>query len=417
MAEERKEQVIEVEEEDGINLLDYLIVLAKHKKLILEITLLVAVITLALTFIKYTFYEAMTSILPPQPQNVSIASRLMTEFGIVPANNSNVLNKQELIVEIIKSRTFVDKIIDRFNLKEQYDAESMKEAREAFFENLRIEPDFTDKKAFAAFRRQNSPLIRIYVRDPSAEKAAEIANAIVDELKIFINNIAITEASVRRLFFEQKLKEAKESLIKAENDVKEFQQTTGMLKVDVQTDAMIEKIADIEAQITAKEVELQVMRSYSTPINPDVKRVEETIKALKQELTKLEADENSGKNLLIPVGTIPEVGLDYKRKYRELKFHETLYEILVKQYELARIDEAKDAAIIQVIDKAVPPVPEEILKERLLSRKKALAITTLAFFFACFIAFFREWYLREGVHSERLAILKSYLSFRRASSG
>ena len=175
---------------------------------------------------------------------------------------------------------------------------------------------------------------------------------------------------------------------------------------------VIEKIAYLEAQITAKEVELQVMRSYSTGNNPDVQKIEETIKVLKNELAKLETDKSNGKNLLVPTGTIPTLGLEYKRKFRDLKFNETLHDILVKQYELAKIDESKDAFLIQVIDKAVPP--EKKSSTRTWGGSKALSATVFAFLFSCFLAFFMEYRERSSNKpNERIETLIKYLSFRK----
>jgi capsule polysaccharide export protein KpsE/RkpR len=408
MSEEQKKAEDNMEEEEGINLLDYLIILAKRKKLILKITLSVAIITFILTFFKASFYQAQISILPPEQQDTRLANQFMREFGVFPTIGTNVIGKQDLLVEIIKSRTFTDRIIERFRLKESYGSEGMEKTRKKFSENITIEPDFTNKSPLS-FRGVQSPLMKIFVRDKNPERATNIANAIVEELQKFINNIAISEASQRRLFFEEQLRQAREALIKAEDDIKTFQEKTGLLKVETQTAMTIEKVANLQAQITAKEIDLQVMRSYSTVSNPDVQKVEETIKVLKNELAKLGANTNYGKNSIIPTGTIPSLGLEYQRKFRELKFNETLYDILAKQYESAKIDEAKDAFLIQIIDKAVPPDKETTVRK--FGLKKALATTSFAFFFSCFLAFFME-YREKATKNERLETLKGYLSFK-----
>lgn len=405
-----EEQKIE-EDEEGINLLDYLIVLAKRKNLILKITLTVAIFSFIIAILsKTSFYEAETSIFPNQQENINLASQFMSNFGFFPSGGGNLQNRRELLIEIMKSRTFTGKIIERFKLKELYRAKDLKKARIMFLRNLTIEPDFTDKSRVSLLKGPESPLTKISFRDQDPERAANIANAIVDELKIFLNNIAISEASQRRLFFEEQLKQAREALIKAEEDIKLFQQKTGLLQIESQTTMVIEKIANLQAQITAKEVELQVMRSYSTVSNPDVQRVEETIRILKRELAKLEVDESNSKDLFIPTGTIPSLGLEYKRKFRELKFNETLYEIMVKQYELAKIDESKDTVLIQVIDKAVPPDQKNSM--RTWGGSKALFTTGFAFLFSCFLAIFME-YREKAPKNERLDTLKGYLSFRK----
>jgi len=409
MSEEVKEQLTEDEEEVGINLFDYLIILAKRKKLILSITLSVAVITLFLTLFKTTFYQAEISILPPEQQDTRLANQFMREFGVFPATGNNAISKQELLVEIIKSRTFTDRIIERFQLKGAYGAEDMEEARTRFSEHINIEPDFTNKSPLG-FRGGQSPLMKVFVRDQNSERAVNIANAMVEELQRFVNNIAISEASQRRLFFEEQLKQVKEGLIKSEEDIKMFQQKTGLFQVESQTSMVIQKVANLQAQITAKEVELEVMKSYSTGNNPDLQRIDETIKVLKKELAKIEANEGNGRDLSISSSAIPSRGLEYKRKYRDLKFNETLYEIMIKQYEAAKMDESKDAVLIQVIDKAIPPEKETTVRK--FGRKKALIVTFSAFLFSCLLALFME-YRESAPRSEKMETLMSYLSFRK----
>lgn len=414
MSEGSKEQRREEEEEeDGINLLDYLIVLAKRKKLILSITLSVAVVAFILTFSKIYFYEAQTSILPPQQENPRLANMLISEFGALPLIRGNINSKQELLVELIKSRTFTYRVINRFKLNEYYEAEDIAEARDMLLANITIRPNFSDKKQSKLFNSDKSPLIRISVKHQNPQQAADIANALVEELKIFINEIAISEASQRRLFFEEQLTQANSGLIKAEEEIRKFQERTGLFKVDTQTAITIQKIADLQAQITAKEIELQVMKFSSTTSNPDVQRIEETVKILGSELSKIEANKSYGKNSLIPTGTIPELGLEYQRKFRELKFNETLYEILVKQYEAAKIDESKDAALIQVIDRAIPPEKKIIMRR--FGIKKALLLSITAFFFSCFWAFFMDFRDRKNQNKkyrEKMELLKKYLFYR-----
>ena len=399
------------EEEGGINLFDYLIVLAKRKKLILSITLSVALIGFTIAMLsRIYFYEAVTTILPPQGESRGMANQFMRDFGLMPQVSGADYSRQDLLVEIFKSRTFRDRIIERFNLKGRYGKDDSDKSKKAYFKDIRIEPDLTEERPSSLMRKQQSPLIKIYVKNSNAQKAADIANGIVEELKIFVNSLALTEASKKRLFFEEQLKLANAALIKTEDDMKIFQQNTGLLTAESQTEMSIKKIAELQAQITAKEIELQVMRSYTTASNPDLQQVEEIIRVLKNELAKLETNKRHGKELMIPSGTMPSLGLDYKRKFRQLKFNETLYEILVKQYEMAKVEEARDPIVIQVIDKAVPPEKKNSM--RTWGGSKVLTTTMFAFLFSCFLALFLE-YREKAPSNERLETLKNYLSFRR----
>jgi tyrosine-protein kinase Etk/Wzc len=202
---------------------------------------------------------------------------------------------------------------------------------------------------------RKSGIISLTVEDRDPKRAADMANAFVEELKSLAGGLAFTEAGQRRMFFEDQLRQTKVSLARAEEEVKDFQQRTGMFQVDAQAKAIIEGIARLRAVIAVKEVEAKVLRSFATPRNPDLQRVEEEIRALRIELEKVETSKGHGFDPLMPSGRVPEMGTEYLRKLRQLKYNETIFELLSKQFELAKLDEAKDAVVIQVIDRAVPP--------------------------------------------------------------
>lgn len=386
---------------DEINLLDYLIVLAKRKRLIAGITFGAALIAAIVSLLMTPIYRAETRILPPQQGGGGMASQLLSQVAGGAADIAGgllgVSSPNEMYVEMLKSRTVLDRIVDRFKLQEAYETKTKEMARKALEECISVA---SDKK---------STVITVSVEDRSPEKAAEMANAFVEELKIMMKRLAITEAAQRRLFFEEQLKDAKEVLIKAEEGMKSFQEKTGALQVDEQAKAVIQGIADLRAQIAAKEVQLKVMKSFSTSRNPDYQRVEDELNGMKAELTKLETKDGSNPDPLMPTGRIPSVGTEYVRKFRDLKFSETLFELMAKQYELAKIDEARDTAIIQVIDKAVPP-------EKRIKPKRAIIVflTSFAsFFIAVFAAFFKEFWERTSDEPETRIKLEELKKFAR----
>jgi uncharacterized protein involved in exopolysaccharide biosynthesis len=174
--------------------------------------------------------------------------------------------------------------------------------------------------------------------------------------------------------------------------------------------------AALRAQIAAKEIQLSAMRTFATDSNPDMRRALQELAGLRKELAKIEKDSPSGKgDALVTFGKAPEVGLEYVRKYREMKYYETLYEVLAKQYEIARIDESKDATLIQVLDSAV--VPERK------SRPKRVLIVLVTVFISGFVA--AAWALaRNAIEDARkkpagarqLGALKQLLWGRSSSS-
>jgi tyrosine-protein kinase Etk/Wzc len=240
-----------------------------------------------------------------------------------------------------------------------------------------------------------------------------MANAFIEKLKDMTQTFAITEASKRRLFFEEQLKKIKEDLANAEEAMQGFQEKTGALDIDAQAKAVIESIADLRAQIAAKEVALKVMKTYTEPKNPDLQKSEEALKGMKEELQKLETKNGENSGPFVPTGSMPGIGADYTRNLREIKYNETLFELMAKQYEIARVDEARDAIIIQVLDKAVPPAIKTKPKRRLMVQLGTL----IGFFMAIFIAIMMENYnklLMNPQDRRKIELIKSFLSFKRA---
>ncbi len=397
------EENLQKTEDDEINLLDYLIVLAKHKKIIIYATIGLMVITAIYSLIVSPIYKAETKILPPQQSSSGMASQLLSQLGgaaglvggMVPVKSPN-----DLYIGLIKSNTVLDRIIDRFNLMSLYKTKFRQGARESLSGGLKV----TDDK--------KSGIITIGVEDKDPRRAADMANAFVEELRRLTKGLAVSEASQRRLFFEEQLEDAKTGLARSEDAMRGFQEKTGALGIGEQAKAVIESMAQLRAQIVAREVELRVMRTYSTENNPDVKKTEAAINGMRAELTKLEKRKGDGPDPLMPTGRMPEVGTEYIRKLRDLKFNETLYELLLKQYEAAKLDEAKEATVIQVIDKAEPP--EQRIKPK--RRQMVMIAGVVGFFLSIFTAFFLEYTEKSSANPEnrdRFNTLKQYIDIKR----
>ena len=393
----------EIIQDDEINLLDYLIVLAKRKKLIIGVTLLISIITAGISLNMPPIYMAETKILPPQ-QSSNTAQQFLSQLGGLAGlagGGVGIKTTNDLYIGLLKSRPVLDPIIDNFKLMDVYKAESREGVRKGLTGVLKAQDD------------KKSGIITIGIEDKDPKRAADMANAFVEGLRDLTNKFAVTEAVQRRLFFEEQLKNAKESLVKAEESIMGFQERTGAIKIDEQTKAVLTGIAQLRGEVAAKEVQLLVMKTYATPQNPDIQRVEEEIKGLKEQLGKLEHKEGSGNNPdpLMPTGRIPSLGAEYIRKMREFKYSETLYEIFLKQYEAAKLDEAKEAAVIQVLEKAIPP--EKRIKPK---RRQMVMIAGITGLFASiFLAFFMEY--REKMSDDpenrkRLEILRRYTKFR-----
>jgi len=407
MADEQLPPSTSDKQDDEISLLDILIVLAKHKKLVFGLPLAAAVLAGLITLLMSNIYTATARILPPQ-QNQAAATALLAQFGGVVTGLSpsslGLKNPAELYVGMLRSRTVADALIDRFKLRDLYGKNTLVETRKKLAELSDISAG-------------RDGIISIAVDDKDPKRAAAIANAYVDQLDKLTQGLALTDAAQRRLFYGHQLKATKEELANAEVELRKTQEATGLIQPDEQGKAIITAIATLKAGVIQKEAEIAGMGSFATPQNPDYVQAREALVSLKAQLADMQKKHNINLDgsVLVPTGNIPQAGLDYVRKLREVKYQQELFELLAKQYELAKMDEAKDAAIIQVVDRAVAP-------DRKSKPRRVLIILLaglFALFFAAFLAYLRDVYARaarDPVRAVRIKTLRQFLSFQKVNS-
>ena len=384
------------------DVLELLLVLAREKKPILQVTLGAAILATIIVFLVPKMYTATATILPPQ-QNQSILSTLVGQVAggnNVDLRDLGLKNPSDVFVAMLKSRTVEDALINRFDLRKAYSKKTYQDARKVLEKRSEIDPE-------------KEGLISIAVTDRLPKRAADIANAWVDELRTLNQSLALTEAAQRRVFFEQKLAQERDDLAKAELAMQQIEQKTGLLQPDAQTKALIGAVADVRAQIAAKEVQLQSLRTYGTENNPDVKRVERELTELRAQSAQISQTQRSGSepaesNLDVPTPRVASASVEYLRVARDMRYHESLYDFLARQLEAARIDEAKNAVVVQVVDRAVEPEKKSSPKRLLI-----VAITAIAaFLLVCFAVLVREAIRRkqqDPVEAARLAQLNHYL--------
>jgi uncharacterized protein involved in exopolysaccharide biosynthesis len=196
--------------------------------------------------------------------------------------------------------------------------------------------------------------------------------------------MATAESEQRRVFFEGQLQSTKESLIAAEVDLKNTQEKTGLVQVSSQAEAAIRSVAQTRAEIMLREVGLERLRTGATAQNPEVVRTENELTALRGQLTQLENAQAHAGDPLVPPSRLPDSALEYLRRAREVRYQEAIFEALAKQYEAAKMDEAKQTPVIQVVDQAVPPDQRSWPKHRLFALVgavlAAMVYSTIAFF-------------------------------------
>jgi uncharacterized protein involved in exopolysaccharide biosynthesis len=250
-------------------------------------------------------------------------------------------------------------------------------------------------------------IISIAVLDKDPGRAAALANGFVDALKEVTSGLAISEAAQKRLYYETQLKEVQSALEKSKEALKAYQERTGIQEAGSQTGALVGTLASLQAQITAKEVQLRALTTYATGQNPEVEKVRNELSALYGQLERLEADQGSARDPLNPEGGMPKARMEYVRLLREAKFNEYLYGLIQKQFEMAKLGEVKDAAVIQVIDEAVPPQVKFESKRTI----RVLSAAVLGLFLSVLAAFFLEFLenaKQDPESAAKLAALKKY---------
>jgi uncharacterized protein involved in exopolysaccharide biosynthesis len=308
----------------------------------------------------------------------ALASQLGNLGGMaaLAGGSLGLKNPNDMYVAMFKSRTVEDAMVQHFGLMQEYRAKYPSDARKAF-ENYAV----VDGSA-------KDGMIHISVQDHDPRRAADLANGFVDQFRLQSQHLAITEASQRRLFFEQQLEQAKDNLANAEEAMKETEQQTGVIQLDSQARALIESAESLRAQVAAKEVQLQGMRTYATGENSQVVQAQQELDSMRAQLAKLGGSEDSASGgIIVPKGQVPEAGLEYVRKLRDVKYNETIFDILARQFEVAKLDEAKQGALIQVVDPAVPPDRRSFPKRTLIVLGATIAGLLAGISLACIFVF------------------------------
>jgi uncharacterized protein involved in exopolysaccharide biosynthesis len=385
--------------EQELHLLDVLAVLAQSKIYILISTVVVLVVVLVISWLIPNQYTASTLILPPNQGSSSnnLLGQLGASSGLaaVAGTSLNIKTPGDMYVALLHSRTLEETVIKNFGLMSRYHAKYMANARKSLEAHVLIEYG------------SKTGMITISARDKDPKTAADLANGYVDAFRKQTADLALSEASQRRVFFQQQLLEAKDNLTKAEESLKAMEKQTGIIQVEGQTKAVLESAATLHAQVTAKEVQLQAMQSYATDMNPDSQLLRQQLAALRGQIAKLDSQQDN-QGLIPSAGKMSDAGLEYLRKLRDVKYYDMISELIARQYEMAKLDEARQGALVQVVDPAVVP-------ELKTSPKRAIIVmitTLLGFLGACCYAVVADLWKRSPgslVNQERWRAFRNAL--------
>lgn len=369
--------------QDQLRFLGLLLILAQRWVTIAAAVAICGVIGVALALLLPVRYTAEVTILPPQQENSSLGSALASEvsglnsMAALAGSSLGLKNHNDMYVSMLKSRIVEDALIQRFQLQQEYGKKYLSDTRKVFEKRASVDGSGKDG------------LIHIDFQDHDPRRAAEIANGYVDQFRTLSQHLAISEASQRRIFLEGQVAQVKQNLANAEEALKNIEQKTGLIELDSQARALIQSAAYLRAQIAAKQVEIDAMRQYAAEQNPGLEQAEQELAGLRAQMQKLTGSQDI-EGMIIPKGQVTEAGLEYVRGMRDVKYYETEFALLSRQLELARLDEAREGSMIQVVDPAFPPDKRSFPQRTLL----VLAAIGAGLFFGILLALTTERYQR-----------------------
>ena len=390
--------VTETDEEDEINLLQLLLVIVRRKMLIIKICVAAIVLSVCYSLTLKNIYTATSQFYPPQKESPlgSFAS-LLAQTG--PLQGLGGLGGPgDLYLAITKSRTVADAVVKRLELQKAEDGRMRT-----------IEAARTAVKGAVKVAVGKDGIITVAATSRNPQKAADLANAFVDETIKRSVQLYVTKAGTERSFLEKRLEVVKVELKNAEADLKAFQEKHKTIKVEAQASVAIEGIARLRAEIVSKEVQLATLRNSMTDESSEVKALQAGISRLKSQLGTVTG--SGGNDNIIPAtGNLPGLGMEYIRLLREVKIQETIFEQLSKQYEMAKINENKDSSSVQVIDEAIPPIKKSGPKRSLI----VLLSAFIAFFGSIVVIFIQEYSSKVSPeNAEIIREIKQSLRFRK----
>jgi tyrosine-protein kinase Etk/Wzc len=391
---------------DQVRLIDVLLVLAHRRWLVFFTTLACFLMGVLLACLLPVQYTATVTLLPPQ-QGSSIGSVLASELGGLGSmagfagGGFGLKNSNDMFVSMLKSAVVENAIIAQFDLRNEYHRRYLSETRLALEKRATIEGGLKDN------------LLHISVEDSSPQRALQMTNAYVDQLRNLSHHLALTEAEQRKDFYTQQFDQTETSLTKAEETLRAVEQKTGIIQPEGQTRALIETAATLRAQVTAKEVQIQGIRSYAAGENAQLTQATQELAGLRAMLTSIEGKNGAdSKSLIGSSAQLTGASLEYAAALRDVKYYETELTLLGRQMTVAQLDEAKEGSFLQVIDPAILPDKRSSPKRTLI----VLCATAVGLIFGILLALiaasFDRW-LADPLSARKLALLRQRMILRR----
>jgi uncharacterized protein involved in exopolysaccharide biosynthesis len=326
-------------DDDEISLIDLAIALGEEKKTLFAVPLFTTSVAIVVSLIMTPVFTAKTLMMPPQQQQSSAASALASLGALagLAGGAAGVKSPDEMYIAFMESESLQNSIIKKMNLQTRYEAKTLTDTRAGLKGAVKIT---SDKK---------SGLISIEATDKDPVFAAQLANLYIDELHNLLGRLAVTDAQQRRVFYEDQIKKTQADLVNAESRFRLANEKSGMQMTSILAETSLRANAEMRGQIAAKEIQLQAMSRFETTQNPDVQKLTSEMSALRQQLSKLESGSGNTTSAVNPMQQ------EASQAYRDIKVQQAMLEVLIKQFEIARVDEAKEGPLVQQVDPATPP--------------------------------------------------------------
>jgi uncharacterized protein involved in exopolysaccharide biosynthesis len=336
-------------------MIEQLRVLWRGRGLLFRACVLGALLSLGLALLIPNRYEATAQLMPPDGQSSSGMAMLSAlagragSFGGLAGDMLGVRNSGALFVGILESRTVQDRLVEQFDLRRAYGAARVEDARNTLAGETRITED------------RKSGIIAITVTEHDAHRAAALAQGYINALDLLVEQVSTSSARRERVFLEERLRAVKVDLDGAAQRFSEFASKNTAIDIPAQSKAMVEAAATLQGQLIAGESELRGLESMYTEQNVRVRAARARVAELRAQLGKLGGDgssyggSKSDSSLYPAIRQLPLLGVTYADLYRQTRIQETVFELLTQQYELAKVQEAKEVPSVKVLDAAVVP--------------------------------------------------------------
>jgi len=385
--------------DDEINLLDYWRVIWKRRWVVIGVFLVAVIAAAIISLLMTPIYQAKATLMPVESSQgkFSAAMGTLQNIPFLGGAVGGTLGKTatDKLVTILNSRTIAEDVIKKMDLSKVFFKEAW-DGKKGEWKSSKP-PTLQDtvqalQTGIVKVTDDRKGLISISVEYKDPKLAAGIANEYTTALHQFLIVNAISQAKRNRIFLEKQLVTTKVDLQRAEEELKSYQTKKKIVSMNAQAEGAVKALAELKAQIIAREVQLGAMRDFATKENPDVKRLEDELRELRLQVNRLEGgSKNPGFDELIgaiiTLSDAPTAGLGYARLKRDALIQEKVFELLTQQYELAKIEETKDDLTFQVIDPAIPP--EKRIKPKRTQNVMLAGVVSL--FLGVFFVFLLEY--------------------------